>query len=381
MVNALIVTHSASLRSTTCVLDALIKNEHNKSFNVSLVCSSDGPWIDELKNNSVTCYKHPFNVPDLKKPLTFIKDFLFWVKLIKKEKIKIVHVNEHEVFSVVRHAANFCNIPVVVGIRFILNESFANWLFGGKCKPAKLMFTSNNQYQNSIKNFPLYAQGETSTVLGNGRDYDDLINKVKTASIPAFKKGWQLPESSFVLGTASSIRPRKKIEDFVYIVKNLLDKNIDVVGVIAGGGKYADAEYEVGIKQLIIDLKLESKIIMTGNLEDLSAFYASIDLFISTSELETFGMSVSEAMAVNKPTIGYTGGSVEEVIGNEWCIAPIGNIDLLTQKSEAIINDKALYNNLAASGKERILANYTAQSLASKLKAIYLEAIAQNNKY
>lgn len=112
---------------------------------------------------------------------------------------------------------------------------------------------------------------------------------------------------------------------------------------------------------------------MTGNLDDLSEFYSSIDIFISTSELETFGMSVSEAMAMSVPTIGYTGGSVQEVIGNKWCIAENGDLDSLTEKARSLINDPVIYKNIQQAQKKRILDNFDAPILASRIDAIYKE--------
>jgi glycosyltransferase involved in cell wall biosynthesis len=372
--NILLLTHSASLRSTTCVLDALIKNKTENQYTVA--CSQSGTWIDEVaKLSHVEVIAAQFNLPSLSKPFQFLNDSIFWVSLLRKHKIDVIHVNEHEIFTSIRYAALVTNTPVVSGIRFILNHDYAHWLFGGKCKIKKAMFTSHDQYKMCISEFPEYLHGDKSAVIGNGRDYKALINAYSVEKVNSFKSTYSIPDNSFLIGTASSIRPRKRIEDFVDLVAKLSQDNGDIYGVIAGGGKYADADYEQAIKKKIIDLGLSNRLIMTGNLDDLSGFYSSIDMFVSTSELETFGMSVSEAMAMSVPTIGYTGGSVQEVIGNPWCIANNGNIDALVSKAKELIEDPVLYKEIQEAQKNRIMQNFDAPILAEKIETIYREVL------
>ena len=370
--NILIMTHSASLRSTTCVLDALVKNKPEHQYTVA--CSQSGTWIDDIgKLPHVKVIKTAFEIPDLSKPFSFIKDTIFWVRLFRSERIDLIHVNEHEIYTSIRYAALLARIPVVSGIRFVLNKSYAHWLFGGKCKVKKAMFTSHDQYSKCIEHFPDYLKGDKSTVIGNGRDYKALVGSYSDQKVVLFRDRYSIPHNSFLIGTASSIRARKKIEDFVDVLARLNQGESTVYGVIAGGGKYADPDYELSIEEKIKRLGLSDIVIMTGNLDDLSEFYSSIDIFISTSELETFGMSVSEAMAMSVPTIGYTGGSVQEVIGNKWCIAENGDLDSLTEKARSLINDPVIYKNIQQVQKKRILDNFDAPILASRIDAIYKE--------
>ena len=87
--------------------------------------------------------------------------------------------------------------------------------------------------------------------LGNGRDLDELTSSLFHEGQATWKcKGG----STVVIGTASSLRPRKRIEDFILLIKEILDSGHNVHGIIAGGGKYADPEYVVMLEKLILEL-------------------------------------------------------------------------------------------------------------------------------
>ncbi|MFQ3220668.1 MAG: glycosyltransferase involved in cell wall biosynthesis [Paraglaciecola sp.] len=378
--NILVLTHSANLRSTTCVIDALISETVNSNINISVVCSNKGPWISSLVDKGINCFHHSFDVPSFSKPISFIRDAIYWIQLIKKMKIDLIHINEHEVYPTIRYVAFLLKIPVVVGIRFVIGNGFAKWLFGGICHPKKLLFTSKDQYQRSIHNFPDYVDSNCAVILGNGRDYNKLVDQTEQCDVGAFKEKLGLNGEQIVLGTASSIRPRKRIEDFVKLIQKLRDSGKDVYGLIAGGPPYADEDYFKKITTLIHSLGLEKNIKMLGNLDDLSSFYACIDIFISTSELETFGMSVSEAMALGKPALGYTGGSVQEVIGNPFCTVEVGNLQGLYEKCTQVLESKELWQGLSIEAKSRIFSNYTPEVLAARLKEHYDLACSRKRK-
>ncbi|WP_032139761.1 MULTISPECIES: glycosyltransferase family 4 protein [unclassified Alteromonas] len=325
----------------------------------------------EAKHSHVVTFKTKFNIPDLLAPITFLRDLVQWVKFIKEKKVDVIHVNEHEIYPSIRYAAFISRTPVVAGIRFRINEKFAHWLFGGICKIDRALFTSQDQYKHCIEGFPAYLKGSRSTVIGNGRNYKKMIASIRSDNSAKFIGKLNISSNPLLIGTASSIRPRKRLEDFINIIEALIKNGNNVIGLIAGGGKYADSDYENMLKVDIINKQLTKSCLMLGNLDDLSPFYSNLDFFVSTSELETFGMSVSEAMAFGVPSIGYEGGSVQEVIGNKDFIVTNGKWNEIVAIIENLIKQPDKYSAASKQQKERILNNFDAPALAAKVEAIY----------
>lgn len=370
--NVLYVTLNSSLRSTTCVIDAVVNQMRPKGLNPVFVFHDNGPWSRHLEGEGIKCYYKKFIVPSKANPLQFIANTIFWLKVFKQHKIDILHMNEHDFYPMVKHAARIAGVKIVVGVRFVLNGGYANWAFGSPYTPDKLLFTSNDQLSRSLEELPHDMKDGVVEVFGNGRDLDSLVK----APLTKEKCLWG-PEDSktIVLGTASSIRPRKRLEDFILIVESLIHEGYNVHGIIAGGGKYADPEYVTMLEGLIKMKSLSNTVEMIGNLDDMTLFFRSIDMFVSTSELETFGMSVCEAMAFGMPVAAYEGGSVQEVISDNSYVAPNLDRTRLLELVKKIINNFEKEKAYAERHKQRVFDNFNAPALANKLNIIYEELL------
>lgn len=372
-VNILYISHNSSLRSTTCVLDAVFNHLHDK-INPTIVFSKTGPWQQSLEKSGVDTIVKSFQTVSFHKPLSSLSMLAYWIKLIKRKKIAIIHVNEHDNYMSIKLAAYICKVPVVVGVRFVIGKGFGHWAFGGFCSPSALMFTSNDQYSRSAGALPPSFPKECIHMVGNGRDLDSFT-QCSTVEGNNFRKAIGIPQKAFLIGTASVIRTRKRLEDLIWIISELAKTHDNVYGVILGGGIFADKAYMDELKRLVIDLKMQNRMLLPGNYDDVAPFYRAIDLFVSTSELETFGMSVCEAMAFKKPVIAYTGGSVKEVINDNRCICENGDKEALKNMALRIIEDHHLSQEIAETGKKRAFKEFNADSLAAKTLDIYKQVL------
>lgn len=367
--NILYITHNSSLRSTTCVLDALFNSKHNYNINPVVAFNSEGPWKEKLILDGVRVYDATFDTVEIKSPIKSLRTTLYWLRILKSESIDLIHVNEHDNFPSIKLAAFILNIPVVVGVRFVLGDGFGYWAFGGKMGPKALMFTSEDQLLKSKHDIPANNPPIKIDVVGNGRDLSQLTSQADKRY--QFRSSLNVPDDAIFLGTASVIRRRKRLEDFIDLVVALKRSGKNVYGIILGGGKFGEQAYFDELKAKINSLDMDEFIFMPGNSDEVAPFYQAIDLFISTSELETFGMSVCEAMAFEKPVFGYAGGSVKEVLSDERGIVDECDKELLIQRVMKFIDQPEVLNDMAQKGKERAFSEFNASQLAQKINSVY----------
>ena len=119
-----------------------------------------------------------------------------------------------------------------------------------------------------------------------------------------------------MVGTASPLRPRKRVHEFIEIARRLAPRHPKAVFLIAGGSVAGDEAYREQIEQAVRESQLGRRLRWLGFLEPVEPFFHGSDIQVSTSEYETFGNSVCEAMACARPVAAYRGGSVAEVLGD-----------------------------------------------------------------
>ena len=174
-----------------------------------------------------------------------------------------------------------------------------------------------------------------------------------------------------LLGTASSIRPHKQLGDFVRVIGLLRSQGRNVQGVIAGGPPFADEVYLRELQQEILNQGLESHIKMIGDLNPINPFLHAIDVFISTSQWETFGMSICEAMACGKPAVAFQAGGVSEVIHDSTYVVADRDCEELAARLTPLVDSKALRHQVGSAAATHVRSLYDAPAHACRQARIY----------
>lgn len=153
------------------------------------------------------------------------------------------------------------------------------------------------------------------------------------------------------LFTAGRLVEVKNHAFLLKVMTELVKKKIDFELSIAGDGPLL-AELEGKIK----DLKLENKVKLLGNVDNIYLLYDWCDIYVHTATSETFGLTILEAMAHGKPCICIKAGGNEDLIINE-VDGILLEKDVLAkgfaEKICEIKNDAKLYNSIAKAALDK----------------------------
>jgi len=136
---------------------------------------------------------------------------------------------------------------------------------------------------------------------------------------------------------------------------------------IAGEGP--DRKY---FEDLTHKLGLENNIFFTGSLppQKMVHYFHASDLFVLLSVLktETFGIVYLEANACGRPVIAHRIPGVVEAVKHNVSGLLIDNVDtaLVAKSVLTMLKDDALRRKLAKRGYERVLKNFTKETMAEK---------------
>lgn len=207
--------------------------------------------------------------------------------------------------------------PVVT---FSINESDA------------ITAVSQNLREETYKHFKISKEIE---VIMNFVD----VSRFKRKPIDAFKKVIA-PNGERVFLHASNFRKIKRVQDIVKIFAAVNKEIPSKLLFVGDGPERSTAE------DLARELGVCDEIRFVGKQEQMEDILAIADIFLLTSEYESFGLAALEAMAAGVPVVSTNAGGLGEinVDGETGYMSNVGDIENMTKQAIAILKDDATLN-------------------------------------
>ena len=169
----------------------------------------------------------------------------------------------------------------------------------------------------------------------------------------------------------SNFRPVKRIYDVIKVF-NLIAAAMPAQLVFIGEGpdrSTADMQ--------ICRLGLTEKVKFLGPLTDVAEILKNADLLLSTSESESFGLTIAEAMACEVPVVATDVGGIPEVVENgvSGFLAPVGDIQKLAEAAIRILSNPILGKTMARAARQRILDRFSIDQITDQYEALYDKVI------
>lgn len=123
----------------------------------------------------------------------------------------------------------------------------------------------------------------------------------------------------FVVGIVGRLDPHKNQATVIKAIKILKDEGVVVKGLIVGDETlHEQNNYKQTLQDLAASLDVEDQLIFYPHIKETSLAFSAMDVSVTATFNETFGMVTLEAMASGIPVIGAnTGGTKDLVIDQE----------------------------------------------------------------
>jgi len=173
-----------------------------------------------------------------------------------------------------------------------------------------------------------------------------------------------------VVGCVSRFVPRKGQQRLIEAAARLGDRGTEVSLLLVGRGRTEDSLRSQAARSRV-DVRFEVDVSWAA-LPDL---YRRMDVFAMPCrsrwaglEIEGLGLVYLEAAATGLPVLaGDSGGAPETVVPGETGFV-VHSVDDIIEGLELLLSDRERARAMGARGRERVLANYTWEAVATRLR-------------
>ena len=191
------------------------------------------------------------------------------------------------------------------------------------------------------------------------------VQRFSKKPIDAFRKA-VAPNNERIIMHASNFRKIKRVDDVVRIFE-MINRQVPSKLMMVGDGPERH-----GAEELSRELGIGEHVRFVGKQEQMEEIMAISDLFLLTSEYESFGLSALEAMAAHVPVISSNAGGLPEVnIHNETgYMANVGDVKAMAEFGISIVKDDDILAGFKQRAYDRALL-FDIKNILPKYEALY----------
>ena len=299
--------------------------------------------------------------------------FFRLIKLYKKERPDVVHLNSSKVGGLGALAARIAGIKKIVFTvhGFAFNEqrpvwqkkliTFMSWLTIVLC--TDVIFISKTEYEQACCWLGVRNKAK---LIYNGIETPHFLprTEARTTLAENIKEPVALFENKTIIGTVAELTENKGLHVALEAVKDIPN----VMYIIIGQG-----ELQAKLKASAITLGLSKKVFFTGFIKDASLLLKAFDLFLLPSLKEGVPYVLLEAGFAGVPVIATNVGGVGEIVRNKSTgfIIPANDILAIHNTLTEVIADPATTNTYSNKLYEHVSANFTLSATVDNTIALY----------
>jgi mannosyltransferase len=179
----------------------------------------------------------------------------------------------------------------------------------------------------------------------------------------------------FAIGCFGRVRAQKGSDVFVDAMCRLLPRYPDFTAVLVGAVTPEHIAFANDLKKRIEAAGLQSRIVITGELEigEVQRWYQRLTIYAFTSRNEGFGLTLIEAMSVGAALVASRAGAAELVVedGVTGVLTPPGDVDALVAALEPLMRNPASAIAMGIRAQARALAKFSLDAEAAGIAGVY----------
>jgi glycosyltransferase involved in cell wall biosynthesis len=216
------------------------------------------------------------------------------------------------------------------------------------------------------------------SVVTNGIDLKRFEEAERSSGRETFRQSAGVAPGRRLVGMLGEIKPLKGQEEFLRAAATLARRFMDVDFIIAGSDTSRTGEHLAHVERLITKLDLRGRVHLTGWLDDAAPLLTSLDLFVSASHTESFGLTIVEAMASGLAVVATETMGAREIIedGVTGVLVPVGDAGALCSAITKLLEDVDQRRRIAIRARRTARERFSLERMVDETEQIYREVLS-----
>ncbi len=344
----------------------------------AVVVSRGGPMVRELERVGA---KHIVLPVHSKNPWVMRRNVGALLKIIRDERIDLVHARSRAPAWSARTAARRANLPFVTTFHGTYNAGnpLKHWYNSIMAKGDRVIANSHFTAQHVLHVY----RADASRIVPIPRGVD--VQRMDPATVSAdrmvrLSTEWHLPDGVPVVmlpGRLTRWKGQRVLIDAV--ARIVVERGREALVCLLVGDDQGRESYRAELDAAIRRQGLDGVVRLVGHCRDMAAAYMLADVVVSAStDPEAFGRIAAEAQAMGRPIIATDHGAATETVlqgRTGWLVPPGDSAALADALETALSIDAAGRAELAATARAHIVENFTVERMCDATLAVYADLL------
>ena len=292
-------------------------------------------------------------------------------KFVRRKAIDVVHAHMARDSSLASYAARRNRQTKFIATRhvlFKLNRIHRHTLSRAACVIAVSQAVARELRAAQV------VKNDQLVVIHNGVDVERIKRTCAALPLRLFLRSIGVSAGTAgngpLVGSIGELRTLKRHDDFIRAAALVLKEFPETQFVLAGVGEIREQ-----LEKLAAELGLTDHFHFLGWRDDADKLLCAMDVFVSASETESFGLAIVEAMAAGTAVVATATEGAQEIIEDQktGLLVPIGDVDRIAVAVIKLLSDSSTRLNFASRAREAASQRFGLTRMVDEIERIYFD--------
>jgi len=210
-------------------------------------------------------------------------------------------------------------------------------------------------------------------LIPNGLDEPELSGEKRKELREAFRFFHEIPFDVPLIGTVGELKPLKGQRDFVLAAAEIAGSFPEARYVIVGRDNSVGRTFRAELRRLAKVFGIGQRMLFLDWIDDLPSLMSALDVFVSPSHSESFGLAILEALVCGVPVVSTETEGAKQLIdpGTTGILVPIGEPVALSRAVIESLADPDGSREVAVAGCRVARKEFSLKRMVDRTEEVY----------